>query len=301
MDADLEAIGRHCQMEYCHDKTFLPYVCDSCKLTFCGSHRSETNHKCKREGEAARRRTGVDTKTSPTSKKPSIFDSNSWPQCAELKCTKLLDQRETKVNCEGCKRVYCLKHRFGETHDCENQRKRLIQASTIESQKEKGLNALENFRLWANKKAKPANAASPTLKSKTATKPEPDPYSTPAINSLKMVAKGDLTPLEKRVYIHVKTGAGITKPSSGKFFYSEDLKVGLVLDAVAARLGVQNMNNRVSDEEKKLHLYSLRHKGYLNYSEKVGDTEVVSGRDVDPVVMKNGDTIILKLGLGYVI
>jgi hypothetical protein len=28
---DLEAIGAHCQMEYCHVLDFLPFRCESCR------------------------------------------------------------------------------------------------------------------------------------------------------------------------------------------------------------------------------------------------------------------------------
>jgi hypothetical protein len=29
--ADVEAIGAHCQMSFCHQLDFLPFKCESCK------------------------------------------------------------------------------------------------------------------------------------------------------------------------------------------------------------------------------------------------------------------------------
>jgi hypothetical protein len=31
MKGDVEAVGAHCQMEYCHILDFLPFKCQSCK------------------------------------------------------------------------------------------------------------------------------------------------------------------------------------------------------------------------------------------------------------------------------
>ena len=31
MQGDVEAVGAHCQMEYCHILDFLPFKCQSCK------------------------------------------------------------------------------------------------------------------------------------------------------------------------------------------------------------------------------------------------------------------------------
>ncbi|KAK2859580.1 hypothetical protein Q5P01_004200 [Channa striata] len=39
-------IGKHCQIESCSLKDFLPFICDSCSGVFCLEHRSREAHSC---------------------------------------------------------------------------------------------------------------------------------------------------------------------------------------------------------------------------------------------------------------
>jgi predicted nucleic acid binding AN1-type Zn finger protein len=287
MEGDLETIGAHCQLEYCGTMDFLPYKCLSCYKTFCLDHRSETNHKCANEGAWARRRTGIDTTTPASSTKPSLLTHDK--QCGALSCKTILDSRTPREHCERCRRDYCLKHRFGETHNCDEERKRLIRTTTMEAQKEKGLAALKGLRAWANKKAVAANSASVSLRQKAAPKPKPEAVTRAAINALKLSAKGDakIAP-EKRVYLFVEASADTTtaKFPTGKFFYSEEWSIGRVLDAAAKALQVQNVNNRVPGEEEKLRVFHVERGELLDFSDKVGK------------VLKTGNTIVLLRGVG---
>jgi hypothetical protein len=43
---DLEAIGAHCQMEYCHVLDFLPFRCESCRGYFHPTPSSPTKLTC---------------------------------------------------------------------------------------------------------------------------------------------------------------------------------------------------------------------------------------------------------------
>jgi predicted nucleic acid binding AN1-type Zn finger protein len=287
MEGDLETIGAHCQLEYCGTMDFLPYKCLSCYKTFCLDHRSETNHKCANEGAWARRRTGIDTTTPATSAKPSLYTHDK--QCGALTCKTILDARTPREHCERCRRDYCLKHRFGEQHDCDNERKRLIQTSSIDSQKEKGMAALKGLRAWANKKAAAANSASISIRQKAAPKPSSKGARIAAVNALKLSAKGDAKiPPEKRRYVFVEASADTTtaKFPTGKFFYGEDWSIGRVLDAAAKALQVQNVNNRVPGEEEKLRVFHVEKGELLDFSEKVSK------------VLENGDTIVLLRGVG---
>lgn len=289
MDADLDAIGRHCQMEYCGIKTFLPYICNSCKEWHCEEHRLESSHKCKRMGEAARKQTGIDTVNTANRPKPSIYDYDK--QCGALTCKKMLDSLTPHEHCENCGGDYCYPHRFGHLHDCENVKKqrKAQNASKLEEQKEKGLSALKGFRAWANKKAAAANSASSTIKQKAAPKPNARATNQAAINALKMSAKGDAKiPTEKRVYVHVEASADTTKAKypTGKFFYNKEWSIGRILDVAASALQVQNVNNRVPGEDERLRVFHVEKGQLLNFSDKAG------------AVLEHGNTIVLLRGVG---
>ena len=47
---DVEAIGAHCEMAYCHQLDFLPFRCDSCKgfvLPFVFTHPARSHASAK--------------------------------------------------------------------------------------------------------------------------------------------------------------------------------------------------------------------------------------------------------------
>ena len=107
MKGDVESIGAHCQMPYCHVLDFLPFRCESCRGTYCLDHRSEIAHKCPKEGEWARRKAGRDsTSAGATPPKPSLYSHDQ--QCYETACKTLINTSRMPANqCSTCNRSYC--------------------------------------------------------------------------------------------------------------------------------------------------------------------------------------------------
>ncbi|KAA8650076.1 hypothetical protein EYZ11_008743 [Aspergillus tanneri] len=281
-DKDLDSIGRHCEFEYCNQLDFLPFHCESCRGTFCLDHRTETAHRCAREGEWARRRNGANNNGSSTStQKPTIYNSD---QCAHLNCKTLINTlTDPGVRCPNCTRHYCLKHRLREEHDCAKITPRGAKGST--SSGTPGANEtlrsmFARVRTWGKDKS-----ASLT--------PAPKPNSTAArtvqLNSLKKWAKGDAgVPTDQRLYLHVAGTSETQRAESpaGDFFFDSRWKVGRVLDDAARRLRVENVNNRAG-EEARLRLFHVESGEFLEFSKTIGGGKV-----------KQGHTIVLLRGAG---
>lgn len=292
---DVEAIGAHCQMAFCHQLDFLPFRCESCKGTFCLDHRTETAHKCVKAGTWARAKSGVDSGSSSRGSTPKPSLLNHEQQCAEVQCKSLINTSLTPgVHCQNCNRLYCLKHRMREDHDCKNLKPLGARPQALQSQREKGMAALEKLRAWgASKKAAAATSkplGSGGLLSKVASKTTSNAKANLAeINKLKSTAKGDeKVPQDSRVYLHVEASADTTtaKYPTGKFFYSKDWSIGRVLDVAAKALQVQNVNNRGGGEEDRLRIFHVESGRLLEFSEKLGQC------------CQTGNTIVLLRGVG---
>ena len=39
-------LGKHCELEGCRQRDFLPFKCEGCFKHFCMEHRTLENHKC---------------------------------------------------------------------------------------------------------------------------------------------------------------------------------------------------------------------------------------------------------------
>ncbi|KAK3209352.1 hypothetical protein GRF29_69g1571491 [Pseudopithomyces chartarum] len=294
MKRDIEDIGAHCQMPYCHVLDFLPFRCESCKSTFCLDHRSELAHKCPKEGEWARRRNGRDTSVplSALSEKPSLYSHDQ--QCYEKSCKTLINTSRMPANqCSTCNRSYCLPHRFPEDHDCKNVKPAGARLGVLQQQRERGLTALGKLKVWAEKKRaddaakqQPKKSGFLGLGSKSSSAAR---EALAAANELKRSAKGDASiPQDKRVYLHVEASADTTKAKfpTGKFYYNKDWTVGRVLDMAAKALQVQNVNNRGGGEEEKLRVFHVEGGRLLKFSEKIGEP------------CQTGNMIVLLRGVG---
>lgn len=301
---DVEAVGAHCQLQYCHQLDFLPFKCGSCHGTFCLDHRSETAHKCPKEGAWARARSGRDAADKQPSSmitlagRPNIL--NHEKQCAHPICKTLIDTPLVPgIHCSTCNRRYCLKHRMQEEHDCSKLIPLGARPSALYAaqQKDKGMAALSKLKSWSlGKKASITSASTNASNSvnslvrPTATKTKAAAASNlAAINALKMSAKGDskIVP-EKRVYLHVEASADTTKAKypTGKFFYSKDWSIGRVLDLAAKALQVENVNNRVYGEGERLRVFHVEGGRLLDFSEKLGDATTT------------GNTLVILRGVG---
>lgn len=288
--AEVEAIGAHCQAAFCRQLDFLPFKCESCKGSYCLDHRTETAHACPKEGEWARRRAeanrGPPTTTTgfkgPT--KPSILSHEQ--QCSDPSCKTLINTPlVTGVHCDKCRRSYCLKHRFTYEHNCENLTPLGTGKNGQQTQKEKGMAALDKLKAWGlSKKASlptPKVPQTPARKSAAA--------SVTAINALKRTAKGDdKIPQDKRLYLYVEASSDTitAKIPKGNFFYSSEYSVGRVLDLAAKSLQVQNVNNRSESEEDKLRVFHVEGGTLLDFGEKLGQR------------VTTGNTIVLLRGVG---
>lgn len=287
MKGEVEAIGAHCQLEYCNVLDFLPFRCESCKGHFCLDHRTESAHKCPKKGEWARRK--VDRNSEELPPKPTLL--NHERQCASVSCKTLIDTARTQgVQCTRCNRRYCLKHRFEEDHDCKNLTP--LGARPQNSVQVRTQTALSKLKAWAENKKKEdeKRRAAPKKtgflglgKTSAASSAQAE------LNALKRTAKGEASvPQEKRIYLHVEASADTTKAKypTGKFFYNKEWTVGRVLDMAAKALQVQNVNNRGGGEEEKLRVFHVEGGRLLKFNEKLGEA------------CQSGNMIVLLRGVG---
>lgn len=288
---DLEELGAHCHMPYCRQLDFLPFRCDSCHSTYCLDHRSETAHHCPKAGEWARNRRlhEVGRSTGTTATKPTLATGT---QCYETSCKTFVNTTQNVgVRCDNCNRMYCLKHRMREDHDCKNViplGAKLSSSGAIQqSNKDKLKLGFGRLKSWGKSQQSDMEKRMETLK------PKPKPTSAAArlvaLNALKKEAKGDdkIAP-EKRVYLHVEAEKETTRAKlpQMKLWFGDEWSVGKVLDDAARKLQVQNTNNKVDDEEGRLRIFHVEGGRVLEFSEKLGK------------VVQSGNTIVLLRGVG---
>ncbi|KAB5576404.1 AN1-like zinc finger protein [Coniochaeta sp. 2T2.1] len=286
---DASLIGKHCQLSYCNQLDFLPFLCQSCGKTFCLDHRTETSHQCSNPGAWAERRRQANLARHAAGENRTMRDLVSQKPCADPACrTTIGTSLVPGVHCQGCNRDYCLKHRLKEDHDCKNlvpvgARIRSEGDVSGGSAADRARGALEKLRLWGAKQKESASRALPKPKPSTAA------ARLVAVNKLRKTAKGDEKLAEaKRVYLYVEAEAETAKAKfpKGQFFYSKDWVIGRVLDAAAKSLQVQNVNNQVTDERDRLRVFHVEGGRLLEFNEKVGSALV------------SGNTIVLLRGVG---
>lgn len=280
---DASLVGSHCQYEYCNQLDFLPFLCQSCKKTFCLDHRTETAHHCPNEGAWAERRRQAELAKHSIGEGKRLRDNLSQKPCASPACKTVIGTSlKPGVHCSGCNRDYCLKHRLKEDHSCDKLvplGARLPQFDVASRTK----TALEKFKAWGAAKREEMGRSLPRPKPTSAA------ARLVAVNNLKKTAKGDdKLPAEKRIYVYVEAEAETARAKfpKGEFFYSKDWVIGRVLDAAARSLQVQNINNQSTDEKDKLRVFHVEAGKVLDYKEKVGD------------VLTSGNTIVLLRGIG---
>ncbi|KAJ5731121.1 uncharacterized protein N7483_005629 [Penicillium malachiteum] len=256
---DLESIGRHCQFEYCGQLDFLPFRCESCRSTYCLDHRSEIAHKCPRAGEWARRRAANNQENRTPTVKPNIYNSDQ-----------------------------CYEHRLREEHDCAKLTPLGARQGNGSTPNETIKSMFARVRGWGKEK----QAAGASLLPKTKPKPNSPAARAVEVNTMKRTAKGEAgVPADKRLYLHTVGTADTqaAEPPSGDFYYDERWKVGRVLDDVAKRLRVENLNNRSGGEEARLRIFHVESGEFLDFSDSI------SGK------VKSGDTIVLLRGAGVIL
>nr|POE87875.1 an1-type zinc finger protein 1 [Quercus suber] len=278
---EVEAIGAHCQAAFCHQLDFLPFRCESCQGKYCLDHRTETAHACPNAGAWARKRQQALASTIKPSPRPNILTHEqqcSHPSCKQLVNTPLV----TGIHCEGCRRTYCLSHRFTYDHDCDKLTPLGVQTPAAPTQLEKGLAALTRLRKWHTTKTSSNSKFSFSKSSSVASRLS-------ATAELKKTAKGDpKVPPEKRIYLFAEASSETlsAKIPKGTFYYNVDFTVGRVLDLAAKSLQISNVNNQSSNEEDKLRVFHVEGGRLLAFSEKLGQS------------VATGNTIVLLRGVG---
>ncbi|XP_023275798.1 AN1-type zinc finger protein 1 isoform X2 [Seriola lalandi dorsalis] len=94
-------IGKHCQIDSCNIKDFLPFVCDSCSGVFCLEHRSREAHSCPEE---------------PVKREPRTAGGSTSYSCSFEDCK---GKELLPVICPQCEKHFCLVHRHQDDHKCE--------------------------------------------------------------------------------------------------------------------------------------------------------------------------------------
>ena len=282
---DVTLVGKHCQLEYCNQLDFLPFLCQSCRKTFCLDHRTEDAHRCANKGAWAERKRPAQLARPSAGEGRLMRDLVSEKPCAADECKTVVGTSLVPgVHCASCNRDYCLKHRLREEHDCANKAPVGARPSAAAEQTR---SALARLRAWGAAKREQAQAA--TTRALPKARPSSAAARLAAVNGLKKTAKGDakLAP-EKRVYLYVEAEAATTtaKFPRGEFFYSRDWAVGRLLDAAARSLQVENVNNQSADERDRLRVFHVEGGRLLEFNEKVG------------AALVSGNTVVLLRGVG---
>jgi len=132
---DFTHVGAHCAVSTCNQQDFLPYVCDTCKGSYCSNHRTFKSHDC--HGESMR---DINSISCPVCHETVKFNraqdvnlvwedhfanmcskssSSTKPQlkCSLKTCGVKLGP-SNKFLCPKCSNLVCLSHRVPEDHKC---------------------------------------------------------------------------------------------------------------------------------------------------------------------------------------
>ncbi|CCX06178.1 hypothetical protein FPQ18DRAFT_334321 [Pyronema domesticum] len=284
-NADFAGIGSHCDLDTCRQLDFLPFTCTYCKGTFCGKHRSVADHSCPKYDSAAAERAAAAARAASVSSYRPRPTSMLAGLCAATRCKiNINTATQPGVNCEKCRKQYCITHRLPDTHDCKPP-----SIPVMNLAEEKGKAALEWFKKVTTETKKMEEKTGGGLLGAFGVQKKPPPKtSVAAVMKMKKEAKGDeKVPVPKRVYVHVEAEArtATARIPRGVFWYSKEWKVGRVLDAAAKSLQVTNVNNQVDSDEKKLRIFHVEGGRVLEFNEMIGDIAV------------DGNTLVLMRGL----
>ncbi|XP_007258651.3 AN1-type zinc finger protein 1 [Astyanax mexicanus] len=211
-------IGKHCEVESCSQKDFLPFVCDHCSAVFCLEHRSRDSHSCP-EISVKRDISGSGSSTSY----PCTFEN--------CKGRELLP-----VVCPQCQKHFCLAHRHQDDHKCEK----------LETPKPRMLATQELVqKIVESKKSAPTSKGRKGAKnSATAAKV--------ALMKLKLHASGDKgLPQTERTYFQVFLPKE-ANASSLPMFFSSKWSVGKVVDSASSQASLKNNNNVLTARKLRL-------------------------------------------------
>mmetsp|Transcript_41351 Transcript_41351/g.103868 ORF Transcript_41351/g.103868 Transcript_41351/m.103868 type:complete len:168 (+) Transcript_41351:68-571(+) len=130
--------GAHCSDPYCRQKDLLPMKCDGCAKVFCSAHFKYEEHNCPKGLASRDKRVIVCPLCSQAVPLPAGEDENAvWeahaasghcrppqaapaakPRCPVPGCKEKLTMLNT-FDCKRCRKTVCMKHRFEDTHQCQ--------------------------------------------------------------------------------------------------------------------------------------------------------------------------------------
>ncbi|XP_076017254.1 AN1-type zinc finger protein 1 [Genypterus blacodes] len=210
-------IGKHCQIDSCHQKDFLPFVCDLCSGVFCIEHRSRESHSCSEE---------------PVKREVLTSGGSTCHPCSFQDCR---GKEVLPVTCPHCEKHFCLAHRHQDDHKCE---KLEIPKPRMAATKELVQKIVESKQ---GTKAKGRRGAK---NSATAAKV--------ALMKLKLHAAGDKgLPQTERTYLQVYLPKE-SKASSQPMFFCSKWSVGKVVDYAASLASLKNNNNILTAKKLRL-------------------------------------------------
>ncbi|KAF7691815.1 AN1-type zinc finger protein 1 isoform X2 [Silurus meridionalis] len=211
-------VGRHCQIEYCKQKDFLPFVCEGCSGVFCLEHRSRDSHSCP---EVLVKRDVLESGVS--SSHPCTFQ--------DCKGRELLP-----VICPNCQKKLCLAHRHQEDHNCEKLEKPKQRMVATQEHVQKILESKKNAPTCKGRKGAKNSATAAKV----------------ALMKLKLHATGDKgLPEIERTYFQVFLPKEVNT-SSLPMFFSSKWSVGKVVDFAAAQASLKNNNNVLTAKKLRL-------------------------------------------------
>ncbi|XP_037550272.1 AN1-type zinc finger protein 1 [Nematolebias whitei] len=210
-------IGKHCQVDSCNLKDFLPFVCDFCSGVYCLEHRSRDTHSCSKEPVKRESQTAVGSSSYPC----------SFEDC---KGKELLP-----VLCPQCEKQFCLAHRHQDDHKCENLEVQKPRMSATKELVQKIVESKDGSKSKGRKGAKNAATAAKV-----------------ALMKLKLHAAGDKgLPQTERAYFQVYLPKE-AKDCSQSMFFSSKWSVGKVVDYAASLASLKNNNNILTAKKLRL-------------------------------------------------
>ncbi|KAF0980790.1 hypothetical protein FDP41_013273 [Naegleria fowleri] len=297
-------LGKHCCVETCRQKDFLPFHCPHCKQYTCSKHRECSSHQC----PAFNIETELKKSEIPQCPLCGVFVSKQFP----LEDNNLVINRHIERGCQvekrkddncsfggcnefqmckcsHCNKSYCSFHRHAEDHHCthlkkkivQQERKQVVQTSTTYQLKTDELSQSNNelLRKLHNENQAEKNKHSTSKMSPSASKPTTPNSSLPSsfVIPLKNKHLDDADAVKTTVYI--------TLDSKGlPMKLSRLWSVGKALDLIADYGKIKNNNHKLpQDSDDRLHLYKL--------SNGQANALPISKRIEE--VLSNGDVIIL--------
>uniref|UniRef100_H3CJZ4 Zinc finger, AN1-type domain 1 n=1 Tax=Tetraodon nigroviridis TaxID=99883 RepID=H3CJZ4_TETNG len=210
-------IGKHCQVESCNQKDFLPFVCDCCRGVFCLVHRSRESHLCSEE-PVKRTTQGED-------------GTRSYP-CSFQDCK---GKELLPVICPQCEKHFCLAHRHQDDHHCEKLEVQKPRMAATKELVQKIIESKDGSKSKGRRGAKNSATAAKV-----------------ALMKLKLHAAGDKgLPQTERTYFQVYLPKE-SKDSSKPMFFCSKWSVGKVVDYAASLASLKNNNTLFLSQKLRL-------------------------------------------------